>query len=122
LILKLIAGGMTRSAAELDASQRLGLMKTFGEAYVAKLESVINISRCLENYRTVQMNAALIHTLKLQAEEGPRATVSFFRIALQLKPDFHAGSFLQGIGILPGAHFNGCWLDPERSRGNTSPS
>jgi hypothetical protein len=110
------------SAAELDASQRLDLMKTFGEACVAKLESAINISRCLENYRTGQVNVALVYTLKLQAAEGSGAAVSFFRSALQLEPDFPAGSFLQSIGILPGAHFNGCWLDPERSAGNTSPS
>ncbi len=76
------------------------------------VESVIENAKRLQTFYGKQAETTLIRALQLEAARGPEAAVRFFRSMFEVRRDFAVGSFLQATGVLPGAHFHGCWRCP----------
>jgi DNA-3-methyladenine glycosylase I len=100
-----------------DQARRSLLMKDSGVLSVAKVEEIIENARRIKNYKSDPSNSTLVYTLQARVADGPGAVTSFFRSIFTLDRNFPAGSFLQGIDILPGAHFRGCWRCHKNSEG-----
>jgi hypothetical protein len=101
-------------------AKRYGLMKRSFPS-LSKVEAIIENARRIKDYKSDQSNSTLVYTLQARVVDGPAAVISVFRSVFTLDRDFPAGSFLQGIDILPGSHFRGCWRCHKRSEGKVSP-
>jgi len=73
------------------------------------VESVIDNAKRVLAFCNNGVEPMLMRALQAEAAIGPERAVRFFRSTFKVRRNFAVGSFLQATGVLPGAHFRGCW-------------
>jgi hypothetical protein len=88
-----------------------------GSALSARLATVIeNAARLLALSPTPE-GAMIVHTRLRAAGDTPEVLIAELRRLFRLPSNFAAGSYLQSVGELSGAHYPGCYLSTVAASG-----